>query len=182
MLPNRVMNYLDVLAIWVLGAIVATSMGLQFILHELPCPLCLLQRAGLIAIALTLTFNLKFGRQTRHYGFAIIATLLTGAIAARQVLLHIMPDTGSYGFPVFGLSLYVWMIIITVCVLIYSALILIINGFTADVTSIPRFISNFTLAIVLVLAVFNTALVLLECGWQDCPDNPTVYRLLEKYS
>lgn len=178
---NRLIHYGDMFAAWVLCIIIATSMGLQFILHELPCPLCLLQRAGLIVIALALAFNLKFGRQARHYGFVIIASLLTGAMAIRQVLLHIVPGTGSYGFPVFGFSLYVWMVVITCAVLVYSAFILIVTNAKQETIPTPRFLCNITLGTIVLLAALNTVLVLFECGWHNCPDNPTMYWLIKHF-
>ena len=33
--------------------------------------------------------------------------------------------------------------------------------------------------LVLAMAALNTASTLIECGFESCPDNPTVYRLLQ---
>ena len=182
MLPNRIANYLDMLAVWTLSAIVTAALVLQVTLHELPCPLCLLQRAGLLLIALTLTFNLTFGRSTRHYGFVIIAALVTAIFAIRQILLHILPHSSTYGFPVWGLSLYAWISIIAAVMIVYSALMLIITKATAELTppTLPKVLSRTTICIVLLLALANTVSTLLECGPRNCPANPVHYQLLSR--
>ena len=44
----KILNALDVIGIII---ILIVAFGFQFYLKELPCPLCLLQRVGLIAMA-----------------------------------------------------------------------------------------------------------------------------------
>ncbi len=39
----------------------------QLVRHELPCPICLLQRAGLIIAGFGFLFNLCFGLRGIHY-------------------------------------------------------------------------------------------------------------------
>ena len=171
---------MDMLAAWVLSAIVAISLVLQLTLHELPCPLCLLQRAGLLIIALTLAFNLLFGRSTRHYGFTIITAVLTAIFAFRQVGLHSLPDSGSYGFPVWGISLYAWISIVAGVMILYTAFMLIITQGTAGLEppAASKKLSRITIYIVILLALANTVSVLFECGLQNCPANPIHYQLL----
>src|SRR5690606_37119193 len=50
--------YLDTLFAWILMEIDMFSLGLQFDTHELPCPLCLLQRMGSLLIVLSLALTL----------------------------------------------------------------------------------------------------------------------------
>lgn len=70
----------------------------QLVRHELPCPICLLQRAGLIIAGFGFLFNLCFGLRGIHYGMVIIGSILTGVMASRQICLHIMPGDTGYGW------------------------------------------------------------------------------------
>ncbi len=80
-------------------------------LGELPCPLCLLQRIDFIALGRGLLLNMRFGPSPLHYGLVIAAALFGAAAAGRQVLLHIVPGSGAYGSPLFGLHLYTWSLV-----------------------------------------------------------------------
>lgn len=73
------------------------SLYYQLVRHELPCPICLLQRAGLIIAGFGFLFNLCFGLRGIHYGMVIIGSILTGVMASRQICLHIMPGDTGYG-------------------------------------------------------------------------------------
>ena len=75
----------------------------QFLLYELPCPLCLLQRVGFVAVGFGLGLNLLYGPRPRNYAFVLIAAIFGGSVSIRQILLHIVPGTGHYGSPVLGL-------------------------------------------------------------------------------
>ena len=180
MLPNKIANYLDMLAVWTLGVIITASIVLQLSWHELPCPLCLWQRFGLLLVALSLALNLQFGRSMRHYGFAIIAALATAIFSIRQVLLHILPGDHGYGSPFWGLSLYSWLTIITSVMIAYSAIMLIITRSTATLkpSTMPKALSCITIAIIFILTLANAVSTFLECGLHNCPPNPVSYLLL----
>ncbi|KDS03141.1 inner membrane protein [Salmonella enterica subsp. enterica serovar Heidelberg str. RI-11-014316] len=77
----------------------------QLVRHELPCPICLLQRAGLIIAGFGFLFNLCFGLRGIHYGMVIIGSILTGVMASRQICLHIMPGDTGYGSAIFWITL-----------------------------------------------------------------------------
>uniref|UniRef100_UPI0020C38DC2 disulfide bond formation protein B n=1 Tax=Salmonella enterica TaxID=28901 RepID=UPI0020C38DC2 len=57
----------------------------QLVRQELPCPICLLQRAGLNIAGFGFLFNLCFGLRGIHYGMEIIGSILTGVMASRQI-------------------------------------------------------------------------------------------------
>ncbi|AZE48322.1 hypothetical protein C4K04_2650 [Pseudomonas chlororaphis] len=57
----------------------------QLALQEIPCPLCLLQRVGMIAMGFGFLMNIRFGIRSVHYGVALLGALLTGVIASRQM-------------------------------------------------------------------------------------------------
>lgn len=86
--------------------------------HELPCPLCLLQRGCYVAVGLGFLSNLRFATATSHYALAtshyaliLLAAVLGAATSARQILLHIVPGSGHWGPAIFGLHLYSWAFI-----------------------------------------------------------------------
>jgi disulfide bond formation protein DsbB len=164
----------------VLGISIVLMMGFifQFFLHELPCPLCLLQRVGFTLIAMGFLFNLRFGLRPSHYAIVLLSAVYTGFVALRQVSLHVIPGTGNYGSAIFGLHMYTWSFIFSVLAIIVTTIMLGI-----DRQYEPAHINNtqykkyvhalFALFFIITLA--NAISVWAECGWQECPDNPTGY-------
>lgn len=149
----------------------------QFALHELPCPLCLLQRAGLVALGLAICLNLRFGVQIPHYGLMLLASLMGFGIATRQILLHITPGDSGYGSAVLGLHLYTWASIFFFVSLVFVSLSLLVDkAFFASNNKISvNYFSRGLIALFLVLILANMLGVFFECGIGVCPDNPIVY-------
>lgn len=150
----------------------------QFVLNELPCPLCLLQRIGLIGICVGLLLNLKFGVRPAHYSLVLLSALFTGFVALRQVALHVVPGTGEYGSAIFGLHFYTWSFVVSMCVVIYTTIVLSFSvqyreGYLKNTSwKTVRYILFFlTLAIV----AANIVSVYLECGFKPCPEDPINY-------
>jgi disulfide bond formation protein DsbB len=169
-------------AVFVLAmcAMLLGAYGVQFILRELPCPLCLLQRAGMLGVALGGLLNVKFGVRPSHYGIALVSAMLGGAVSVRQVLLHIVPGTGSYGTAFFGLHLYTWALITFVAVGAVIAVMLLLDGqFDAEVAPPSGYplggLAHAAFALAFVVATANALTTLLMCGLGACPDNPTAY-------
>jgi len=115
---------LNALLIFILSAVLLSSYGVQFVLKEDPCPYCMMQRAGMIAVASAALLNIVFGINIRHYAIMIISALLGGSIALRQIAMHNCPDLSKEGVMFFGLSLFTWSFIIFVCVLAMVSLLL----------------------------------------------------------
>ena len=76
-----------------------------------PCPLCLLQRIGMIGIATGALMNLRFGIRSQHYALSLLSAGLGGAVSVRQILLHVCPGFPEFGYPVLGYGLYTWAFI-----------------------------------------------------------------------
>jgi disulfide bond formation protein DsbB len=149
---------------------------LQFWLHELPCPLCLLQRFGFLAIAFGFLLNLRFGFRPSHYSVILISSVFTAFVALRQVALHVLPGTGSYGSPILGMHLYTWSFIIAVLVFISTSLILGVDHQymeKARKKKVVEYVVHALFAILVFLLVANIVSVIFECGFAICPDNPT---------
>ena len=86
-----VLQRLNALALYAIGFALLAAFYFQIALNELPCPLCLLQRLGLVALGIGPVLALRLGPRPIHYGVTLLAALLGAAIASRQVMQHIMP-------------------------------------------------------------------------------------------
>lgn len=172
-------NLLDVAGIFFL---LLAALIIQVIFHELPCPLCLLQRWGLLAIAFGFLLNVKFGVRPSHYGIAILSALYTAIVAGRQILLHIVPGTGGYAEPILGLHLYTWVFIICILIILFITFMLLFDAVFKKIHfKKNKFLEIFTISvfILIILITFtNSITTLLQCGIYACPDNPTGYQLL----
>src|SRR5512142_1874075 len=121
---------LNMLGLLGISLILTVAFYYQLALGELPCPLCLLQRAGFAAIGMGFLFNLRLGERGSHYAMILIASLVTGFIAILQVSLHLAPGDPGYGTTLLGLHLYSWALIAAIGVVCYVALVLVIKDVT----------------------------------------------------
>ncbi len=65
----KTLNAIDALG---LAFLLLVAFILQIGYHELPCPLCLLQRLGVLAIAFGFLLNVQFKIRPAHYTFVVI--------------------------------------------------------------------------------------------------------------
>lgn len=162
--------------------ILFAAIAIQIIFHDLPCPLCLLQRWGLLAVTFGFLLNLRFGIKSSHYAIVILATLFTAAVAIRQILLHIVPGTGSYGPAIFGYHMYTWVFIICAGLLIFTAVMLLFDKqFKVTRTKKHKTLSvliHIVFFFAVVVATANSITTFLECGLRQCPDNPVTYEVM----
>jgi disulfide bond formation protein DsbB len=172
-------------------AIAATllgSLGYQFIMGELPCPLCVLQRiAFLLAcvgpLGILLAPEGEKRRLTlfaRGFGLCILASLVGASVAIRQILLHIVPPDPGYGPPVLGLHLYTWALIVFACLIASSACgLLALPDFPRPIPqwaskTLAGFIA--TIAAIIALATFAMAGFALLL-----PDDPQHYEIFHPF-
>lgn len=160
----------------------AVAFYYQIVKHELPCPLCLLQRIGLIISGFGFLFNACVGVRNLHYGMVIMGSVLTGIMASRQVFLHIMPGDTGYGSALIGLHFYTWALISSVVIIAFTAVVLAISEmkFAAEPLTPSPVLVHFTGWVFLLLVLANLVSTILECGYGQCADNPTIYELLSK--
>jgi disulfide bond formation protein DsbB len=157
---------------------------LQFAEHELPCPLCILQRVALALCGFGFLLNLRFGPQPWHHGLTILSAMFGAAVAGRQVLLHIVPGTGAYGSAVMGLHLYTWSLLLFLAVIAGSALLMILEGRGADPDerwSTQHFHGLYRMIgyLLVLLTLANALNSLLQCGPIECADDPTSYWIMK---
>jgi disulfide bond formation protein DsbB len=176
------------LNVWVVLLILAVAFGMQLILGEPPCPLCVVQRIALMMCALGPLYMLLQARQgVLSYraiaigsGISIISALLGAAASTRQVLLHILPGDRGFGSPLLGVHLYTWSLIAFISQIAASGLMLIGAAWFKE-QPVPSRITNVTAVAFLVFVVTNLMSVIAEAGFNwDLPSDPVGY-LLFKY-
>jgi disulfide bond formation protein DsbB len=179
----QVMRLINVVALIGLLMVLAGSLFLQFGVGEQPCPLCLVQRSGMIGLAVGPIMNLMWGLKPQHYAISILAALVGSAGSVRQILLHIQPGDPGYGPPVLGLHLYTWALITFVIAIAGISVLLLFPGqFHAGDEGIlrtplgtPSWILSIGLGVVIwvvIDAFIIAAAVPFECGLGACPDDP----------
>lgn len=172
-------RWINVLALFALIGVLAGSLHLQFGVGEQPCPLCLVQRSGMIAIAVGPIMNLLWGMKPAHYALSILGAVVGGAGSVRQILLHIQPGDPGYGPAFLGLHLYTWAFVTFAIAVVGCAFMLLWNKpFEAGDTGVIgqrgflRFASLASIAWVTIDLLIVGISVIPECGLGMCPDNP----------
>ena len=159
----------------VIAAILTAAMVMQYVYGELPCPLCLLQRAAMLGVCFGLMQNFRNGFSDRNLGYSLLFSVFLLIVAVRQTLLDIYPRPGHeyVGSAVLGLHMPVWSILIAVALITAFAIKLCVIG-TEDGSRPPERMSLVgRLAMVLSLYVIAVALinfgsVVVQCGLSQC--------------
>ncbi len=172
---------LDALALLGLSGVLLTAFYYQFAQGELPCPLCALQRLGFIVAGVGLVLNLRSGYSPAHYGLVLLSSVAAGAASLRQIALHIIPGSGSYGSTLFGFHFYTWAFVGYGALVAYAGLALILEG-NRPLRDLQHDASRGRDAMAILacwlfvgLVAANMLSFALECGLGPCPDNPTGY-------
>lgn len=171
-------NYLYQLLILVTFAgILTAAMTMQYAYGELPCPLCLLQRAAMFGICFGIMLAFRGGFSYRNVGLSLLNAVFLLVVSVRQSLLDIYPRPGhSYvGTAVFGIHMPVWSVIISVMLLIAYALQLAVLGGDRDLPNVApgafpklRRTGEAVSLYVMALLVINLLSVVLQCGFGQC--------------
>jgi disulfide bond formation protein DsbB len=180
-LRAKVARLLNDIMVFVLMGVLLAAYDQQFFGHERPCPLCMLQRLGMVGVALGALMNLRFGLKPMHYAFSLLSALLGQVVATRQILLHICPNFPQYGVPVFGLSLYTWSYITQVCAIFAISGMLFLDSAHDRVHKHLRWWESMAFLLVFLLISGNIVTTFLECGFGDCPDTPRTEKVMENY-
>jgi disulfide bond formation protein DsbB len=184
---QQLIKFVNALCILGIAVILLAAFWFQFVLGELPCPLCLLQRLGFLAIGFGFMLNIRYKPRPIHYGFALLAAIATAMSAMRQILLHIEPGSSGYGTPILGFHMYTWSFIMACLIIVYCTIILSISRqyhFETDPDASVQYqqpwlkwFNRFVFGLFLALIIVNSVSLFYECGLKECPDNPTSYRL-----
>lgn len=170
----------------VIAAILTTAMTLQYVNGELPCPLCLLQRAAMFGVCFGIMQQFRHGYSYRNTGISLIFSLLLLVISVRQTLLDIYPRPGHeyIGSAVFGMHMPVWSVLIATCLILALAIQLLVWGGDTKwrENSIVQFPILKTLATILsiyviVIGTINFLSVGVQCKFNEC--HTFSYQLLD---
>ena len=174
---------LNALSLYAVALVLAAAFAAQLILHELPCPLCLLQRIMFATLAVGPILNIRFGPRPSHYAMSLLAAVAGAVASTRQVLLHIMPGDAGYGSALLGYHYYTWALIgFIAAIVLLAAILLFDRQFEDDSAVLPATGGAFAQTavwLVIALTAVNVVTTLLECGFGACADNPLVYELLK---
>lgn len=177
MVPDRISYNLNALGLLAISAVLGFAFYDQLVGGELPCPLCLLQRAGFVIVGTGLALNVLTGISQRNYAVMLLGALAGGTAALRQVALHVVPGSGSYGAPFLGLHFYTWAFFVFVLVVLGTAVMLLLG--TSNGTARRTALGSLAVILFAVMALGNGFSTLAECGAGLCPDNPTGYVALD---
>ena len=180
-MPGDLSRLLNALGLILVDTVLALAFVDQLWFRDLPCPLCILQRAAFFAAGFGLALNIVFGPRPSHYGATILGAATGAAISMRQILLYIVPGSGAYGNDIFGLHLYTWAFIAFVLMIIGSAILLLDDRQFARTEPWSTHLNVLPLTafmVFIVLVVGNVISTLLICGGGLCPDSPSGYLIL----
>ena len=178
---------LNALGLYCISAVLAVAFAGQIILNELPCPLCMLQRMQFALLAVGPILNIRYGPRPSHYAMSLLAALLGAAIAARQIVLHILPGDAGYGSTLLGYHYYTWAFIAFAMSMVLIALIMLFDrqfereaslSAASSPTTIDSVLIRMSVWLVIALVGLNVVSTVAMCGFEACSSDPTQYRLL----
>ena len=182
---------------WVLAysVVMLSAFYIQFVMGEFPCPLCMLQRYGMILATLGALFvimqarrgTLTTARYAQGLGMGLIGVLAGASVSVRQIELHIMPGDTGYGEPFLRLHLYTWAFITFTIVMIYVGVMLMLTpkGIpqAPPAGSAARAVSTAIVWLFIgVVAANVVAIIFLEGFAAVLPDDPMSYNLIDQLS
>jgi disulfide bond formation protein DsbB len=174
---------LNALSLYAVALVLAAAFAAQLLLHELPCPLCLLQRIQFTVLAIGPILNIRWGPRPSHYALSLLAAAAGAAFSTRQILLHIMPGDAGYGTALLGYHYYTLALIGFVAAIVLIAAILLFDRQFAPGSEAPQVapgvFATGAVWLVIGLTALNVASTVLECGFAACAENPVVYELLK---
>ncbi len=180
---------------WVLAytVVMLSAFFIQFVKGEFPCPLCMLQRYGMILSTLGALFVIMQARRgaltTARYaqglGLGLIGVLAGASVSVRQIELHILPGDPGYGEPFLRLHLYTWAFITFAIVMIYVGVMLAlmprgIPHAPAEGTVARKISTAIVLVFIGVVAANVIAIIFLEGFAPVLPDDPDSYTLIDQ--
>ena len=182
---------------WMLAycVVMLSAFAIQFIGGEFPCPLCMLQRYGMILSTLGALYvimqarrgTLTAARYAQGLGMGLLAVVAGASVSVRQILLHIKPGDEGYGEPVLGLHLYTWAFITFAIVMVYVAVMLMLMPRGIPQAPAPgtaaRGLSTAVIWLFIGVVAANViAIIFLEGFAGVLPDDPDSYNLIEQLS
>ncbi|HEX2583385.1 MAG TPA: disulfide bond formation protein B [Chlamydiales bacterium] len=162
---------LNRILLFVLCGVLMGTYCYQLIKSEGSCPLCILQRLGMIGVAIGLLLNLRFGVKGEHYGLALLASIFGFSVSLRQIGLHVSPQFPSLSTSIFGYDLYAWSFLVFIGAILAIAVLLIIFVFTNDkpVYSVWNRWDKSAFGLIFLVCFANVFTTFMECALSPCP-------------
>jgi disulfide bond formation protein DsbB len=185
-IPNDLIKILSAVEATGIAIIILMAFFFQFVMKEIPCPLCLLQRLGLLAIGFGFLLNMHFHVRPSHYALSLLAAVFTSFISLRQIALHVTDPIG-FGSKILGMHMYSWVFVISMLAIIYISIVMSYPQ-QYEIRKAPQKVSEaknkkirvltHIIFLIYVLIIFtNLVSTFFECGLHECPDNPIDYLL-----
>ncbi|MFC9897445.1 disulfide bond formation protein B [Nocardia sp. NPDC127579] len=160
--------------LFVLGScgVLAVALFYQFVRGEYTCPMCLFQRMFVLLSAIGPGYVIARSHGgtvtardwARGWGWTVLAAGCGAAVAATQVLMHIVPPDPGYAATLFGLHLYTWSLIAFLAAVFGAALLLFLTPAQTLDAAGTRATARITLGLLLAFALANLAACFLMEG------------------
>jgi disulfide bond formation protein DsbB len=115
-------RFFDLAALTGVCLCLAIAFFFQFVMGELPCAFCNLERVGFMIFGGGLFLNLRHGMNRWNYVLSGIGALVGSLVALLQMFVHALPGTPPTGTTFLGLHMYFWTYIILTGAVVYSLL------------------------------------------------------------
>ena len=180
---------------WILAYcfVMGSAFFIQFVEGEFPCPLCMLQRYGMILATLGALLvimqarrgTLTVARYAQGLGMGLIGVLAGASVSVRQIELHILPGDPGYGEPFLRLHLYTWAFVTFAIVMIYVGVMLMlmprgIPQAPAAGSAAWKISTAIIWLFIAVVAANVVAIIFLEGFAPVLPDDPDSYTLIDQ--
>jgi disulfide bond formation protein DsbB len=171
-------NYFyQLLILTTFAGILTAAMVMQYAFGELPCPLCLLQRAAMFGICFGIMRDFRGGFSWPNVGLSLLSAVFLLVVSVRQTLLdiYVRPGHVYVGSAVFGIHMPVWSVIISVMLLMAYAVQLAVLGGDRNLPGVSagafpqlKRAGEAVSLYVMALLVINSVSVILQCGFGQC--------------
>ena len=170
-------HWLNMMALLAICGSLTMAFYWQIAFNEIPCPLCQLQRVGLMMAGIGFMLNVRFGPSAVHYAIILASALVGAATSMRQTLLHIAPGDAGYGTALFGMHFYTWGFVAFVVMMIFCCVMLCIdrNKMQAATGTALTGLAAIIVYFFFTLSAANVVSSVMVCKFGPCPDNPTEY-------
>lgn len=161
-------RFLISLGILILMGVLTSAYYQQFFKQGNPCPLCVLQRLGMIAVGTSALMNLKFGINLKYYAITIVGAFIGGAASIRQILLNVCPGKPLFGIPVLGFNLYTWCFLVFAASVIGTTLLIYYYRPEHGEKKRLNWFEKLSYLALIVLTAANCITTFQECGIGPC--------------
>lgn len=170
--------YFNLTIILMACTVLLITFFLQIVTFDLPCPFCLMQRWALLAVCVGPILNITSKAQLKHYVMSLFACFLGATMSGRQVLMHVVPESGTFGLPLFGWHLYTWAFVVFVGIGLFTVCGLWFDKLALSDRRLPLHKwQSLIVWLPCLLAFANVVSTFFLCGFASCASNPTHYWL-----